>query len=87
MLAGGHYTGAGGARSAWQDHAAAAGAGAGAEYALVESYLINTHAPTHKQYSLELIELFSVSRARRGLAQCRLATGRARCITVRSQCR
>ena len=29
----------------------------------MESYLINTHAPTHKQYSLELIELFSVSRA------------------------
>jgi hypothetical protein len=32
------------------------------DYKLVEKYLLNTHAPTHKEWSLELEEVFSLDR-------------------------
>lgn len=33
------------------------------DYKLVEKYLLNTHAPTHKDWSLELEEVFALDRA------------------------
>jgi poly [ADP-ribose] polymerase len=33
-----------------------------AQYQLVESMVKNTHAPTHTEYTLEMLDLFSVSR-------------------------
>ncbi|XP_020247159.1 poly [ADP-ribose] polymerase 1 isoform X2 [Asparagus officinalis] len=32
------------------------------DYRLIEKYLLNTHAPTHKEWSLELEEVFSLER-------------------------
>ncbi len=36
------------------------------EFELIDTYLQNTHAPTHSQYSLQLVDLFKVEREGEG---------------------